>query len=144
MNGRQDKGKEKERGEKRAREEEDTLSCNEELDYEADIEWEDPAELEARDRLMSGASAFIDDEAVEESDGGEGPAPVEAQEAAQPPKKKFRLNARQLFLTYPQCVLEPDEVLTLLTAKLGEPEAYIIAQEAHQVKRSCICHATIQ
>lgn len=42
----------------------------------------------------------------------------------------FRLNSGQLFLTYPQCDLSPDQALALLRDKL-DFESYIIAQEEH-------------
>ena len=42
----------------------------------------------------------------------------------------FRLNSGQLFLTYPQCDLTPDQALALLRDKL-DFESYIIAQEEH-------------
>jgi hypothetical protein len=144
MNARQDKGKEKTTP-KRKRDEE--LDCSEELsDSESDVYWYDDEEAMAQQHLMNehGGRMFLDDEAIcsddEDNvtvmdDGDEGPAPAtQAPEVVEPPAKKFRLNARQLFLTYPQCSLEPEEVLTLLTEKLGTPEAYIVAQETHQVK----------
>lgn len=43
----------------------------------------------------------------------------------------FRLNAKQLFLTYPQCELSKDRVLEILSDVL-DIELYIIAQEQHE------------
>lgn len=44
---------------------------------------------------------------------------------------KFRLNARQLFLTYPKCDIPPEEALSLLQDRIPIKD-YIIAQETHQ------------
>lgn len=51
-----------------------------------------------------------------------------------PPKKRFRLNAKTLFLTYPKCPIEPAIAKEELVEKLGEPEEFIVAQEKHQVR----------
>lgn len=53
-----------------------------------------------------------------------------------PPKKRsgFRLQSKQLFLTYPKCDLPPEDVLAQLKTKLGEISDYIVAQETHQVR----------
>lgn len=45
--------------------------------------------------------------------------------------KGFRLRAKQLFLTYPQCSLGPEEALEMLKAKLPLRE-WIIARENHK------------
>lgn len=59
-----------------------------------------------------------------------------APEEEVPPKKRsgFRLQSKQLFLTYPKCDLPPEDVLTQLKPKLGEISDYIVAQEEHQVR----------
>ncbi|AXL65942.1 replication-associated protein [Giant house spider associated circular virus 4] len=46
----------------------------------------------------------------------------------------FRFNARAVFLTYPQCPLLKQHVLTMLRTKLGEDEGthYLIGQETHK------------
>lgn len=48
----------------------------------------------------------------------------------------FRLNATQLFLTYPQCSLDPTEALQLLTEALKKKKRtiseYLIAKEKHK------------
>lgn len=69
-------------------------------------------------------------------DGDEGP-----EEVPPPPKKRcvkkpksFRLNAKQLFLTYPQCPIPKEDALNLVSEVAGDPEEYIVAQENHQVK----------
>lgn len=51
----------------------------------------------------------------------------------EPPKKKlkFRLNAKQIFLTYSQCDLEKEDLLEFLKTKL-HLERYIIARERHE------------
>lgn len=46
-------------------------------------------------------------------------------------KSEFRINARNLFLTYPKCDLEPEEALSLLRPEL-DFEDYVIAQEMHE------------
>lgn len=46
-------------------------------------------------------------------------------------KSEFRLNSQQIFLTYAQCDLSPDNVLEVLNGKL-ELDKYIIAQENHK------------
>jgi len=51
-------------------------------------------------------------------------------EAATKAKNEFRINARNLFLTYPKCDLEPEEALSLLRPEL-DFEDYVIAQEMH-------------
>ena len=50
--------------------------------------------------------------------------------AATKAKSEFRINARNLFLTYPKCDLEPEEALSLLRPEL-DFEDYVIAQEMH-------------
>lgn len=49
------------------------------------------------------------------------------------PKKPFRINARQLALTYPKCPLPRETVFDQLLQKLGDPTEYLIAQETHKV-----------
>lgn len=51
----------------------------------------------------------------------------------EPPKKKlkFRLQARQIFLTYSQCDLPKRELLEFLQSKLSV-DRYIIAVEKHE------------
>lgn len=48
----------------------------------------------------------------------------------------FRLNSQQLFLTYPQCELDKQKALNILTDKLKEKkvevENYIVAREKHK------------
>lgn len=44
----------------------------------------------------------------------------------------FRLNAQNLFLTYPTCSLTPQKALTQLQGILPGIESYIIAQESHE------------
>lgn len=56
----------------------------------------------------------------------------EKEEASKPPKKRFRLAAKSLFLTYPKCDISPEEGLEIISEKLS-PEEYIIAQEKHKV-----------
>lgn len=48
--------------------------------------------------------------------------------------QNFRFNARSVFLTYPQCPIPKEHVLTLLRTKLGEDAGthYLIGQETHQ------------
>jgi hypothetical protein len=48
-------------------------------------------------------------------------------------QNKFRIYAKKLLLTYPQCNLEPTNVLKLLQDKLDIKD-YLIAQELHQDK----------
>lgn len=43
----------------------------------------------------------------------------------------FRLQSKQLFLTYAQCDLDVKEMLEYLTAILPEIEQYVIAKELH-------------
>lgn len=45
-------------------------------------------------------------------------------------KKGFRLSGKNLFLTYPQCLLEKQDVLDLLTSKVGIEYA-LVAREFH-------------
>lgn len=49
-------------------------------------------------------------------------------------ESKFRLAGLKVFLTYPQCAIEPEEALKQLTAKLEKQgvKEYIIAQEEHK------------
>lgn len=47
--------------------------------------------------------------------------------------KKFDLQSRQLFLTYPQCDIGKEDALLQLSSKLGDPAEYIVAQEEHEV-----------
>lgn len=73
------------------------------------------------------------------------PATPEASEAVpseEPPIKKkkgsgYRLNSSQLFLTYPQCDLEPVVILDLLKIILKRTPImkYLISKELHQVKK---------
>lgn len=50
-----------------------------------------------------------------------------------PPKKRYRLSAKTLALTYPQCPVPKEHALQQLATKLGPPQEYIVAQEHHQV-----------
>lgn len=45
--------------------------------------------------------------------------------------KTFRINARQFFLTYPQCTLKPEEILNKLPVN-NCIEHYVISQEKHE------------
>lgn len=51
-------------------------------------------------------------------------------------ESKFRLKGQRLFLTYPQCPIEPSEALEQLEAKVKDMKRsineYIIAQEEHK------------
>lgn len=47
------------------------------------------------------------------------------------PKKGFRLNTQQIFLTYAQCDKSPQEVFDFLNRKV-ELDKYIVAQEKHK------------
>lgn len=73
---------------------------------------------------------------------------VDPTEVASPPKKAkqsgdgFRLNSKQLFLTYPQCPMGKEEALLQVEAKLGiDPVEYLVAEEKHQVSLSAIDQA---
>lgn len=52
-------------------------------------------------------------------------------EASVKKPKAFRINSQQIFLTYPQCPLTPQEVLDSIS-KEEELEYYIVAQEQHK------------
>ncbi len=53
------------------------------------------------------------------------PTPMAQQEA-------FRLNAKQLFLTYSHCLIPKERVLELLEEKLGDIVEYVVASEKHK------------
>lgn len=57
----------------------------------------------------------------------------EEEEIQLPPKKRFRINARQLFLTYPKCPLDKETALLKVTEITGSPKDYIVAREKHKV-----------
>jgi len=66
----------------------------------------------------------------------EGPSEPPAPKKRCVEKSKFRLNARQLFLTYPKCPIEKEEALSLVKEKLkADPEDYVVAQEKHKVRK---------
>lgn len=52
-----------------------------------------------------------------------------AEKPAKP--KKFRINSQQLFLTFPQCPLEPTVVLDKIYSKVNV-DKYVVAQEQHK------------
>lgn len=56
-------------------------------------------------------------------------------EPLEPPKKKFRINARQLALTYARTggAITKEECFDQLREKLGDPSEFLIAQESHKV-----------
>lgn len=56
-----------------------------------------------------------------------------ATSAAQRPSRSFRISSKNLFLTYPQCSVSKDAVLTHLLATLDrwDPQVMIVAQEHH-------------
>lgn len=63
------------------------------------------------------------------------PEPEKGAEEVAPPKKqpKWNLHSRQLFCTYSKCPVTKEDALLQLTAKLGEPQEYLIAEEEHKV-----------
>jgi len=84
-----------------------------------------------------------DDEIADFSSEGEdtlGESAVE--EAPPPPKKRYRLNSKTLYLTYPKCPITVEETLAYLEVKLGEIQEYIIARELHQVLPSASTQPT--
>jgi len=54
-------------------------------------------------------------------------------DVTEPPKKKFRINAKQLSLTYSRCPISKEEVYSQLHKKLGPPTEYLVVQEDHKV-----------
>ncbi len=64
---------------------------------------------------------FDDEEAIAETQEEEMP----------PPPSPFRLNAKHLFLTFPQCDEEKEVVLASIISKL-DPEWAVVAQEQHK------------
>lgn len=60
--------------------------------------------------------------------------PEKESEALAPPPKKFRLNSGQLWLTYPKCPISKEDALLQISAKVGDPKEYIIAEESHKVE----------
>jgi len=54
-------------------------------------------------------------------------------DVAEPPKKAFRINAKQLSLTYSRCPISKQEVYSQLHKKLGPPTEYLVVQEDHKV-----------
>ncbi len=48
-----------------------------------------------------------------------------------PKKQKFRLQAKRLFLTYPQCPVDATLAMILIR-ELEEPKIMIVASEAHK------------
>lgn len=46
--------------------------------------------------------------------------------------KSFRLQAKHLFLTYPQCSLEPTKALEILNERVDRISQYVIAREQHK------------
>lgn len=54
------------------------------------------------------------------------------QEQTTAPPKRFRLNAKALFLTYPQCPIPTDIALQILEQKLPTIGTHLIAQELHK------------
>jgi len=75
-----------------------------------------------------------DDDCVqlEESDKGKEKEP----DVAEPPKKKFRINAKQLSLTYSRCPISKEEVYSQLHKAVGPPIEYLVVQEDHKVEMS--------
>jgi len=73
-----------------------------------------------------------DDDCVQldEGDNGKKKEPDTTEEA---PKKKFRINAKQLALTYSRCPISKQEVYSQLHQKLGAPTEYLVVQEDHKV-----------
>lgn len=62
-------------------------------------------------------------------------APLEASEGSQvvPPARNFRLNAKNLFLTYPQCEEHPDFLIEQCRAYWGEDLQWVVCgREQHQ------------
>lgn len=73
-----------------------------------------------------------EDESTEEDEAG----PINPPPKKKPAKEgggKFRLHAKNLFLTYPKCDLDKEDAYQQLENKLGKPEEYIIAREKHLV-----------
>ncbi len=59
------------------------------------------------------------------------PIGEEEEEPMPPPPPRFRINCKQLFLTYPQCSADKQVVLTSIIEKL-DPEWAIVCREAHE------------
>lgn len=66
-----------------------------------------------------------------ESPWSETSTPVEPEEKKPTPKKGLRINAKKLFLTYPQCNLTKEELLAKLKA-ITTITQYVIAEEKHE------------
>lgn len=60
------------------------------------------------------------------------PSEPTSRPGSEPPSRRFRLRTTQLFLTYPQCSLTPEEALTMLRDRLPNLSEWIIATEKHQ------------
>lgn len=58
---------------------------------------------------------------------------------ATPAENTFRLSCKTLFLTYPRCPLEKEDVLVQLGEKLGDADEYLIAQEHHEEVSEMVC-----
>jgi len=46
--------------------------------------------------------------------------------------RNFRLSAKAVFLTYPQCPVPKEELLTFLVALVPEPEFVLVSHEKHE------------
>lgn len=78
-----------------------------------------------------------DDEMEEYVEGSEAEE-ADSQSYPDPPKKKakrsgFRIQAKNIFCTWPKCDLPPEDVLKQMENKWGERADYIVARETHQV-----------
>lgn len=73
----------------------------------------------------------LGESAVEQSDNEKEKEP----EQGEPPKKKFRIQARQLALTYARTggAVTKEMAFDQLREKLGDPTEFLIAQETHKV-----------
>lgn len=60
------------------------------------------------------------------------PAPPDSTNSSSIPSTNYRLNCVQVFLTYPQCPISPQECLDHLLRLPQAPDMWIVAQEKHQ------------
>lgn len=98
--------------------------------------------IDSNGNLEGRVSEEIDSEAEIEADHQyhlEDQFVPETPEEQLPPKKRsaFRLQAKTVFCTYPQCPIPPEDALKQLTHKWGlAPMEYVIGREKHQVSAS--------